>query len=32
VAAVSVMISQSQGLFALLKPYVTRGSNFDDDI
>ena len=31
VAVVSVMISQSQGLFALSKPCVTRGSSFGDD-
>jgi hypothetical protein len=31
VAVVSVMISQSQGLFALSKPFVTRGRNFVDD-
>jgi hypothetical protein len=30
-AAVSVMIFQSQGLFALLKPCFTRGSSFVDD-
>jgi hypothetical protein len=30
-AAVSVMISQSLGLFALWKPCVTRGSSFVDD-